>query len=67
MKICDIRDWFAHRINVKSIEEDTEELIRTRNIQSSVEENVANGKEITNIVEYTNKESKTLICIKGRI
>jgi hypothetical protein len=29
MKICEIRDLFAHRVNLKSIEEDTEKLLST--------------------------------------
>lgn len=29
MKICEIRDWFAHRVNLKSIEEDVEESLRS--------------------------------------
>jgi len=38
VKICDIRDWFAHRVNVKSVEEDARELISTIDVQSTVEE-----------------------------
>jgi len=29
MKICEIRDMFAHRVNLKSIEEDAEKLLST--------------------------------------
>ena len=28
LKICEIRDWFAHRVNLKSIEEDSKKLIQ---------------------------------------
>ncbi len=58
IKICDIRDWFAHRINIKSIEEDTEELICTINMQFPAEENTMHRKEITNIMVHVNKEAK---------
>ena len=59
-KICDIRDWFAHRVNVKSIEEDTEELIRTINVQFPTEGDSTHGKEITDITAYIDKETKTV-------
>ena len=58
VKICDIRDWFAHRVNVKSIEEDARELICTIDVQSPVEENAIHGKEITDIMIRANKEKK---------
>jgi hypothetical protein len=56
VKICDIRDWFTHRINVKSVEEDAEELIRTIDIQFLEEENMTQGKEVTDIIVNANKE-----------
>jgi hypothetical protein len=58
VKICDIRDWFAHRVNVKSIEEDARELISTIDVQSPEEENASHGKEITNIMIRAIKEKK---------
>ena len=58
VKICDIRDWFAHRVNVKSIEEDARELICTIDVQSPGEENAIHGKEITDIMIRANKEKK---------
>jgi hypothetical protein len=57
-KICDIRDWFAHRVNVKSIEEDAAGLIHTINVQFQGEENTTQGKEIANIMVRANKERK---------
>ena len=58
VKICDIRDWFAHRINLKSIEEDARELISTIDMQSAGEENTIHGKEITNDIIPATKEKK---------
>jgi hypothetical protein len=60
MKICDIRDWFAHRVNLKSIEEDAEKLIHTINVQVPTIENTTNGKENTDIVVHVDKESNRL-------
>ncbi len=59
MKICDIRDWFAHRVNVKSIEEDVEELIRTIDVQFPTEANSTHVGEITDVAVYIDKETKT--------
>ena len=58
VKICDIRDWFAHRVNVKSVEEDARELIFTIDVQSTGEENTIHGKEITNMMIRATKEKK---------
>ncbi|QMU54654.1 MAG: hypothetical protein GKS07_07095 [Nitrosopumilus sp.] len=58
MKICDIRDWFAHRVNVRSVEEDAKELIYTINVQSPIEENTIHVKEITDIIIRANKEKE---------
>lgn len=33
MKICDIRDMFAHRVNLKSIEEDAMELLNSTYVE----------------------------------
>ena len=58
MKICDIRDWFAHRVNVKSIEEDAEKLIRTINVEFPTDGDPTHEKEITDITIYVDKETK---------
>ena len=58
VKICDIRDWFAHRVNVKSIEEDARELICTIDVQSPGEKNAIHGKEITDMMIRATKEKK---------
>ena len=58
MKICDVRDWFTHRINVKSIEEDAEELIRTINTRYPVQESMTDAKENTDITVRRYNESE---------
>ncbi len=55
-KICDIRDWFAHRVNIKSIEEDARELIRTIDMQHTREENATSKNEITDIAIHADDE-----------
>ena len=55
-KICDIRDWFAHRVNIKSVEEDAENLIRTIDAGYPDEENVTHEKEITDIMVRADKK-----------
>jgi hypothetical protein len=55
VKICNIRDWFAHRVNVKSIEEDAEELICTIDIQFLGEKDTTRVKENTDIMVRANK------------
>ena len=57
-KICDVRDWFTHRVNLKSIEEDTEELIRMMYTQFSINGLATYDKENANMVIHTNNKRK---------
>ncbi len=70
MKICDIRDWFTHRINIKSVEEDTRELIKSMGADLDKKINVMQTKEITDVRIYKDEEKEnsesyeklTIIC-----
>ena len=72
IKICDIRDWFTHRVNIKSIEDDVEKLIRTMDIEHTDKEDTTYEKRDTNIMirgsEKINSETDLyekieLICL----
>ena len=60
VKICDIRDWFTHRVNLKSIENDAEELMETIDMQHPYEKNTTHEKENMAMTAYKNPNRDTL-------
>lgn len=58
MKICDIRDWFAHSVNLKSTEKKAYELICTIDLQIPHMEMEWDGIEMNYEMVNNDEESK---------
>ena len=55
-KMCDIRDWFTHRVNLKSIENDAEEVIETIDIQLSYKKDTTHNEGTTAVTTHKNTD-----------